>query len=141
MAGLNSINMAATDPSLLQTRSAEARLKSAAGRIRPGTDDETLRRTVGEFVGGVFYGTILRQMQSSKLKGEYMHGGRGEEVFQGQLGIELAKRMGGSLGDPVSNRMYESFKRHLTKVGESQYRQSVSESGPESKSEPEGEGR
>ena len=76
-------------------------------------------------------------MQSSTLKGEYMHGGRGEEVFQGQLGIELAKRMGGSMGDPVSNRMYESFKRHLTKVGESQYRQLVSESGSELKSEPE----
>ena len=52
------------------------------------------RKRVGELVGNVFYGTLIKQMQASKLKGTVMHGGRGEEVFGGQLGLELAKRMG-----------------------------------------------
>lgn len=76
----------------------------AAGR-------DVLRERVGDFVGNVFYGTLMRQMQSSKLKGKYFHGGRGEEVFQGQLNQELATRMGKSVADPIAKKMYEAFAR------------------------------
>lgn len=72
-------------------------------------DSSELRERLGEFVGNVFYGTLIRQMQSSKLKGPYLHGGRGEDVFQGQLGMELAKRLGRSSNDPVTNRLYEAM--------------------------------
>ncbi|MBX3396902.1 MAG: rod-binding protein [Phycisphaerae bacterium] len=72
---------------------------------------DVLRERVGEFVGNVFYGTLMRQMQSSKLKGKYFHGGRGEEVFQGQLNQELATRMGKSVADPIAKKMYEAFAR------------------------------
>ncbi len=80
-----------------------------------GQGDQDLRRRVGEFVGDIFYGTLMRQMYASKLKGEQFHGGRGEEVFQGQLGMELAKRMGRAANDPISNRIYESLRRHMPK--------------------------
>lgn len=74
-------------------------------------EDPKLREKVGEFVGNVFYGTLLRQMQDSKLKGKYFHGGRGEDVFKGQLNMELAKRMGQSKADPIANSMYDAFVR------------------------------
>lgn len=70
-----------------------------------------MREKVGDLVGNVFYGTLIRQMQDSKIKGEYFHGGRGEEVFQAQLGMELAKRMGESPNDPMANMIYDAFVR------------------------------
>lgn len=73
--------------------------------------DETLREVVGEFVGNVFYGTLLRQMEQSSIKGEYMHGGRGEEVFQTQLHMEYAKRLGRAPGDPIADRIYDALTR------------------------------
>lgn len=75
---------------------------SAAGK-------KALRADVGEFVGNVFYGTLLQAMQSSTLKGSYMHGGRGEEVFTGQLHMELAKRMGQAPNDPIASRLFKAW--------------------------------
>ena len=83
--------------------------------VSSGQGDQDLRRRVGEFVGDIFYGTLIRQMHASKLKGDHFHGGRGEEVFQGQMGMELAKRMGRAANDPISNRLYESLRRHMHK--------------------------
>jgi hypothetical protein len=74
------------------------------------------RKTVGEFVGNVFYGTLLKQMQESKLKGPFMHGGRGEEVFGNQLAMELAKRMGQSPNDPLAERLYKSIAKRKDKM-------------------------
>lgn len=73
--------------------------------------DPKLRERVGDFVGNVFYGTLLKELQNSKLKGEYFHGGRGEEVFKGQLYAEYARRLGRAPGDPIANRIYEAMTR------------------------------
>ena len=53
-----------------------------------------LRRTADELAGSVFYGTLLRQLRQSSLKGEYGHGGRGEDVFGAQLDQVLAQQAG-----------------------------------------------
>lgn len=90
-----------------------AGLQALADGMSDGAAGDALRRRVGEFVGSVFYGTLLRQMQQSSLKGEYMHGGRGEEVFQGQLGLEIAQRLGRAANDPIANRLYQSMQHRL----------------------------
>jgi hypothetical protein len=68
-----------------------------------------LRETVGQVVGSVFYGTLLKTMRDSKLKGPYGHGGRGEEIFAAQLHGLLAERAGAStsrgLGDALLGRL------------------------------------
>ncbi len=102
-------------PSSAQSRfaafdSAAAALEKMPQRAASSNRDE-MREKVGDLVGNIFYGTLLRQMQESKLKGEYLHGGRGEEVFRAQLGMELAKRMGQSPTDPMSNMIYDAFVR------------------------------
>ena len=51
-------------------------------------------RLGAEVVGTVFYGTLLKTMRASNLKGQYGHGGRGEEVFQAQLDQTLADQAG-----------------------------------------------
>lgn len=85
------------------------RFKAQAGED-PAKERE-LRQLVGDYVGNVFYGTLLQQMRDSTIKGKYFHGGRGEEVFQAQLHMELATRMGRAPGDPIANRMYEAMTR------------------------------
>lgn len=95
----------------------EGAQRSAAGRIeaRRGASEESggesLRALVGDFVGNVFYGTLLRELQNSTIKGKYLHGGRGEDVFRGQLNMELAKRMVRAPNDPIANHMYAAMTR------------------------------
>ncbi len=72
-----------------------------------------MRRNVGEFVGNIFYGTLIRQMHASSLKTKYLHGGRAEDAFQGQLGIEIAQRLGRSLNNPIADRLFHAIERRL----------------------------
>ncbi len=71
------------------------------------------RKAFGEVVGNIFYGTLMKQMNASKIKGDYFHGGRGEEAFRGQLSMELAKRMGQSPTNSVVNQMFEAVEKRL----------------------------
>ncbi|MCB9855637.1 MAG: rod-binding protein [Phycisphaerales bacterium] len=91
--------------------SGKTAIADSAAQIADGQDDGDLRKIVGEFVGNVFYGTLLRQMDQSTIKGEYMHGGRGEEIFQSQLHMEYAKRLGRAPGDPIADRIYDAMTR------------------------------
>jgi Rod binding domain-containing protein len=74
-------------------RQAEMKLRGAADRL----------------VGSVFYGTLLRQMRNSSLKGEYGHGGRGEEVFAAQLDHYLAQEAGRARGTPLSDAIVRRY--------------------------------
>jgi hypothetical protein len=97
---------------LLSQSSGSTGGKSIAALAASG-DQQALRDRVGEFVGGVFYGALLRQMQESKLKGTYFHGGRGEEAFKGQLNVELAKKLGRAKNNPIADRLTKSIEKRL----------------------------
>jgi Rod binding domain-containing protein len=68
-----------------------------------------LRSATGEVVGSVFYGTMLKAMRGSSLRGEYGHGGRGEDVFAAQLDAVRARQLGkasqGGLADTLYQRL------------------------------------
>lgn len=68
-----------------------------------------LRETFDQFVGETFYGQMLSSMRKTLGKPAYFHGGRAEEIFQGQLdqvlGEQLAKASAKSFTDP----MFELF--------------------------------
>ena len=72
-------------------------------------DLQRLKEATGQIVGSVFYGTLLKTMRDSELKGAYGHGGRGEEVFAAQLHGMWAERMGeasnGGLADVLYRRL------------------------------------
>jgi len=78
-------------------------------------DLKRLRDTTGQIVGSVFYGTMLRAMRESTLKGKFGHGGRGEEVFGAQLDQILAERAGEASGSGVGEALYERL-AHQQKV-------------------------
>lgn len=68
---------------------------------------ESLRQVFGEFVGELFYGQMLSVMRSSQEKPAYFHGGRAEEVFQGQLDQMLGQEMAQANGASFSEALYQ----------------------------------
>lgn len=83
-----------------------------ATAISPATkasvkDLEELRQVSTEVLGSVFYGTLMKTMRESTLKGPYGHGGRGEEIFAAQLDGLLAERMGRSQWSGRENFLFE----------------------------------
>ncbi|MCH7992891.1 MAG: hypothetical protein IIB57_00450 [Planctomycetes bacterium] len=70
-----------------------------------------LRDATGRISGSIFYGTMLRTMRESVLKGEHGHGGRGEEIFAAQLHGILAERMGASGQNPLAESLYRHLER------------------------------
>jgi Rod binding domain-containing protein len=58
-----------------------------------GANAEKLRETFSQFVGETFYGQMIKSMRSTVGKPAYFHGGRAEEVFQGQLDQQMAQEL------------------------------------------------
>ena len=69
-------------------------------------DLQRLKEATGQIVGSVFYGTLLKSMRDSELKGAYGHGGRGEEVFAAQLHGIWAERMGEASNGGLTDVLY-----------------------------------
>lgn len=95
----------ARTPPLLRTSEFES-----AG---PGSDsltrDDTLRETFQDFVGQTLFGSMLASMRKTVGKPAYLHGGRGEEVFQQQLDQHLVEDLTDASAASISEPMYELF--------------------------------
>lgn len=67
-------------------------------------------------VGSVFYGTLLKTMRASEMKGKYGHGGRGEEVFGAQLDAMLAERAGKGTRGGLAEALYKHLNRQQRQI-------------------------
>jgi flagellar protein FlgJ len=65
------------------------------------------KKLFNRWVGMTFYGQLIGAMRKSVGKSEYFHGGRAEEVFQGQLDQQLAEDMADASAETFSGPMYE----------------------------------
>ena len=72
-------------------------------------DKPKLRETFDQFVGEAFFSQLLSAMRKTVDKPAYLHGGRGEEVFQGQLDQLLADKMTQASAASFSGPMFELF--------------------------------
>lgn len=81
-----------------------------------------LHKTAGEVVGSAFFGTLLKMMRNDPLKGRYGHGGRGEEVFAGQLHGLLGERLGTALRRGPGEAVYEHLARPVLRAQEREAR-------------------
>ncbi len=66
-----------------------------------------LRNSIDTVVGSVFYGKLLQTMRESPIKGNYGHGGRGEDVFAAQLDSILAERAGEARRYSLNDALYD----------------------------------
>jgi hypothetical protein len=76
--------------------------------VETATDDK-LRETFTQFVGETFFSQMLSSMRNTQEKPAYFHGGRAEEVFQGQLDRVLSEKLASSASDRFVGPMYELF--------------------------------
>ena len=70
---------------------------------------EELKDAFSDFVGNTFYGQLIASMRKTLDKPAYFHGGRGEEVFQGQLDQMLAEKLSDATQEQFAGPMFELF--------------------------------
>src|SRR5687768_2786920 len=81
----------------------------AIQQLQQEKDESKLRETFNDFVGETFFGQMLASMRKTVGKPAYFHGGRAEEVFQGQLDQMLAQRISDSTAERFTGPMFELF--------------------------------
>lgn len=72
-------------------------------------DQSELREAFNEFVGQTFFGSMVASMRKTVGKPAYMHGGRGEEVFQKQLDDLMVQNLTESSADSIGDPMFQLF--------------------------------
>lgn len=68
-----------------------------------------MREAFDDFVGGTFFGTLLQELRKGQDGPAYLHGGRTEEVFQGQLDQHMVERLSDASSSTFSDPMFKLF--------------------------------
>ncbi len=76
----------------------------------PTMTTKKLRQAFDQFVGETFFSQMLSSMRKTQGKPAYFHGGRAEEIFQGQLDQVLSQQMTEASASQFSGPMFELFK-------------------------------
>jgi hypothetical protein len=93
-------------PAMLPPRNLPELSAAKSAQAASARNDE-LRKQFTQFVGETFYGQMIKAMRSTQGKPAYFHGGRGEEVFRGQLDQALAEQMTKASADKFAGPMFE----------------------------------
>ncbi|MFQ5495573.1 MAG: hypothetical protein ACE5EX_09350 [Phycisphaerae bacterium] len=101
----------------MELLTADRRSQAATPGAAPPADLQRLRTVAGQVVGSTFYGTLLKIMRDSSLKGPYGHGGRGEQVFGAQLDGLLAERMGTTTQGGLADGLFRHLERQQRLIG------------------------
>lgn len=77
----------------------------------PGEDESSpqLRKVFDDFIGQTFYGQMCASLRKGLNKPAYFHGGRAEEVFQGQLDQVLVEKLSDATAGQFSGPMFDLF--------------------------------
>lgn len=86
-------------------RVADGKVFKLAKAKERSADD--VRATFTQFVGETFYGQMIKAMRSTVGKPAYFHGGRGEDVFQGQLDQQMGQHLTESTAAKFSDPLFE----------------------------------
>lgn len=101
----------------LGTAATSKLLAGQAAKAKNGHSAEEVREHFTQFVGETFYGQMLKSMRQTVGKPAYFDGGRGEEVFRGQLdqqmAQELAKSSAHQFADPMFARQFPNLAKEI----------------------------
>lgn len=87
--------------------------------LRASENSEELRERFTQFVGEAFFGQMLKAMRATVGKPAYFHGGRAEEVFQGQLDQQLAEHLTEASAQRFAEPMFDRQFPHLVEPKQS----------------------
>lgn len=74
----------------------------------PAAQDD-LKDAFHDFVGQTFFGEMIKAFRTTQQPSKYFHGGRAEEIFQGQFDQVLSETLSDSSAEQIANPMYELF--------------------------------
>lgn len=83
-------------------------IDSRAGAETAQQPDE-LKEAFQDFVGQTFFGEMIKAFRSTQQPSKYFHGGRAEEIFQGQFDQVLTEKLSEASSDKIADPMYELF--------------------------------
>lgn len=85
-----------------------ARLRTSDPTAAPVASEE-LRKAFEDFVGQTFFAEMIKACRSGQQPSAYFHGGRAEEIFQGQLDQVLSEELSESSASKIADPMFELF--------------------------------
>lgn len=74
-----------------------------------GSSTPDVQETFQDFVGQTFFAEMIKAFRSTQQPSEYFHGGRAEEIFQGQFDQVMAEELSDSSAQQISDPMFELF--------------------------------
>ena len=99
--------LAGYEPYRAATAAAESQARGLEA-ARPEASPE-LREKFDTFVGETFFSQMLGSLRKTVDKPAYFHGGRAEEVFQGQFDQMLSQELTKASAGQFSGPMFELF--------------------------------
>lgn len=92
----------------LEAGQEQMRLDSSAA---PGTEPlDATKEAFEDFVGQTFFGELIKSFRSTQQPSAYFHGGRAEEIFQGQFDQLMSEKLSDDSAEQISGPMYELFR-------------------------------
>ena len=104
---ISSLNSAAMQYQAANAGRAPSKLGEQVANTK--NDNPELRKQFDTFVGEAFYGQMLASMHKTVGKPAYFHGGRAEEVFQGQFDQILSTKLTAATASQFTGPMFELF--------------------------------
>lgn len=86
------------------------RFDMPAETVPVNENDQKFRELLHQFVGQTLFGQMLKSMRATQEKNPYFHGGRAEEIFQGQLDMVLGDQLTKASSKTLSEPMYKLMK-------------------------------
>ncbi|MCA9123753.1 MAG: rod-binding protein [Planctomycetaceae bacterium] len=83
--------------------------RALAGSSGNVEESGELREAFDNFVGQTFFQQMLSAMRKTVDKPAYFHGGRTEEVFQGQLDQVLSEHMSKATADQFTDPLFDLY--------------------------------
>ena len=82
---------------------------ASATKLDSAEEPGALREAFDDFVGQTFFQQMLSAMRKTVDKPAYFHGGRAEEVFQGQLDQVLSEHMTEAAAANFTDPLFELY--------------------------------
>ena len=86
-----------------------SQLTSKTETISNAPKNEATREAFQDFVGQTFFAEMIKSLRTAEQPSAYFHGGRAEEIFQGQLDQLLSQHMSEATADTFTGPMFELF--------------------------------
>lgn len=95
--------------SMLSGSAASGAVQSPAMLTNKAASKAEVREAFDNFVGQTFFSQMLSSLRETVGKPAYFHGGRAEEVFQGQLDQIMAEDLSEASAEQFTQPMFELF--------------------------------